>query len=166
VLLKTCKQCGIEFKPKCWNAIFCSTASKSYFHSKKYYHRHKKEFYAENRSEIIRRNSDYCNRRRKIDLNYKIRRNLRARLYNAIKNQYKAGSAIRDLGCSISELKNYLESQFKSGMTWDNYRKWHIDYIEALANFDLTNRHQCKMACHYSNLRPMWAHDNISKSNR
>src|SRR5574343_285079 len=55
------------------------------------------------------------------DLNYKIANRLRARLSHALKNSQKTGSAISDLGCSIEDLKKYLEEKFKPGMSWDNW---------------------------------------------
>jgi hypothetical protein len=91
--------------------------------------------------------------------------NLRSRLNRAIRGSYKSGSAISDVGCTIPELKAYLESKFKPGMTWENYGRtgWHIDHIEPLAKFDLTDREQLLQACHYSNLQPLWAEENLMK---
>jgi hypothetical protein len=82
---------------------------------------------------------------------------------NAILRQFKAGSAVRDLGCSISELKVYIESKFQSGMSWNNYGKWHIDHIKPLVKFDLQDRAQFLEACHFTNLQPLWAEQNILK---
>lgn len=98
------------------------------------------------------------------DLRNRLRTNLRSRLYQAIKGNYKAGSAVGDLGCSIEELKKHLESQFLPGMSWDNWSRagWHIDHKKALANFDLTNREELLKACCYTNLQPLWAVENIS----
>jgi len=83
----------------------------------------------------------------------------------AIKKHSKTGSAVRDLGCSIDELKQHLESKFLPGMTWNNYGRfgWHIDHIRPLSQFDLTNPEQLKIACHYTNLQPLWWRDNLSK---
>jgi hypothetical protein len=99
-------------------------------------------------------------------LNQRVANNLRNRLNRAIKCNYKSGSAVGDLGCSIDQLKAYLESKFQPGMTWDNYGRtgWHIDHIKPLSSFDLTNRDQFVLACHYTNLQPLWAKDNMSKS--
>ena len=90
---------------------------------------------------------------------------LRNRLNQAIRNEYKAGSAVRDLGCTINELKAHLEALFSPGMNWDNWELdgWHIDHIKPLASFDLTDREQFLEACHYTNLQPLWAKENLSK---
>lgn len=85
--------------------------------------------------------------------------NLRERFGKAFKNNYKTGSAVRDLGCTIEQFKVYLEEQFQEGMTWDNYgvtedgsEGWHIDHIKPLAEFDLTNKEEQLEAVHYTNL--------------
>ncbi len=56
----------------------------------------------------------------------------------------------------------------KDTMTWDNYGLygWHIDHIKPLASFDLTDREQFLEACHYTNLQPLWAEENLSKGNK
>jgi hypothetical protein len=93
---------------------------------------------------------------------------LRRRLYMAIKNGQKGGSAIALLGCSIPALKAHLESLFQPGMSWENRGRkgWHIDHIRPLSAFDLTDPEQCRAACHYTNLQPLWALDNQRKSAR
>jgi len=103
--------------------------------------------------------------RYKTDISYRLTRVLRARLNMAIKNCNKSGSAIRDLGCSIEDLKKYLESKFQPGMSWNNWTNdgWHIDHIIPLSSFDLTNKENIKIACNYKNLQPLWASDNIRK---
>ena len=102
------------------------------------------------------------------NIQFKLRKHLRSRLKSAIKHNFKAGSAIRDLGCTIFELKVYLESKFEIGMSWENYGfyGWHIDHIKPLSSFDLTDREQLLQAVHYTNLQPLWAKDNLSKGNK
>ena len=63
-------------------------------------------------------------------------------------------------------LRNYLEKQFKEGMTWENYGQWHIDHIIPLSSFNLLDEKEVKKAIHYSNLQPLWAIDNLKKGNR
>ena len=112
--------------------------------------------------------STHCRVRSQKDINFRLTRSLRSRLNIAIRNNWKTGSAIKDLGCSIVELKTYLESHFQSGMTWENYGRtgWHIDHIRPLSSFNLNNEKQFKQACHFSNLQPLWAKENINKSNK
>jgi hypothetical protein len=107
--------------------------------------------------------------RRKNDVCFKIRCYLRSRLSAVIRGNVKNGSAIKDLGCTLDELKTYLQEKFQPNretgeeMTFDNYGKWHIDHIMPLSAFNLTDPEQLKKACHYTNLQPLWAKDNISK---
>ena len=107
------------------------------------------------------------------DPQYRLRRALRASLKNAIKKNQKSGSAIAMLGCSIEELKTHLEYQFAPGMSWENFGllngerwTWQIDHIHPLSKFDLTDSGQLRKACHFSNLRPLWALDNRRKANK
>jgi hypothetical protein len=113
------------------------------------------------------RRREYERKRRATNLNARISCNLRTRLYCAVRNNQKTGSAVKDLGCTITELKCHLESQFQPGMSWENWGhgkdKWHIDHILPLSKFDLTDRAQFLRACHYKNLQPLWADDNIRK---
>lgn len=110
----------------------------------------------------------YVRNRYKTDINYRLADNLRSRLNSVISRQDRAGSSVKDLGCTVEELKKHLESQFTEGMSWDNYGKggWEIDHIQPLASFDLTNREDLLKACHYTNLQPLWARDNRSKGGR
>ncbi|MGA2412383.1 MAG: HNH endonuclease signature motif containing protein [Candidatus Binataceae bacterium] len=92
---------------------------------------------------------------------------LRSRVNKALRRTSNKArlSAVRDLGCTLNELRAYLESKFFPGMTWENRGRngWHIDHIKPLASFDLTDREQFLQACHYTNLQPLWATDNLRK---
>lgn len=128
---------------------------------------HKKTYFQQNKTKIIAKHSDYCKTRRKTDVQYRLAYNLRRRLNAALRKGYKSGSAINDLGCSIEEFRIYLESKFQPGMTWSNYGSgWHVDHIRPLANYDLSNREIFLQLVHYTNLQPLWAADNIRKSNK
>jgi hypothetical protein len=133
-----------------------------------YYKQHNKNYYKANKKHMLQ----YIKQRRKQDSQYKMTRILRDRLRRAIQGNYKAGSAVKDLGCSIEFLKGHLESKFYSRsetgerMTWSNHgiKGWHIDHVKPLASFDLIDRSQFLAACHFTNLQPLWAEDNLSKS--
>lgn len=125
---------------------------------------YKKEYRSENRESI----NAYFTERLKTDIQFKLGSSLRKRLNRAIKGNAKAGSVIDELGCSTEFLKDYLESKFEPGMTWENWsiNGWHIDHIYPLSKADLTNAAEFKKVCHYTNLQPMWAIPNIRKGNR
>ena len=107
----------------------------------------------------------YIAGRKLVDLNFKLACAIRSRLGTALKDNAKAGSAVEDLGCTIPELKEYLESKFKEGMTWDNWTTdgWHIDHVIPLASFDLSSEEEFKRAVHHTNLQPLWALENVQK---
>jgi len=95
-------------------------------------------------------------KRRAIDLEFRIMKCMRARLSRAVRSPNRAGSAVRDIGCSIEFFKQYIASKFLPWMTWDNWtKKWQLDHIKPLASFDLTDREQFLAACHYTNLQPL-----------
>jgi hypothetical protein len=108
-------------------------------------------------------------RKRAEDIQIKIANRLRSRFYYAMRD-YKAGtrkkSSVKDLGCTLEQLCTHLESKFQPGMSWVNYGRWHIDHVKPLAAFDLTDEEQQRQACHFSNLQPLWAKDNLSKGCR
>src|SRR3972149_2932491 len=131
-----------------------------------------KNWRIKNKEEIRKYDRKWRGERYISDIGFKLRSVLRSSVRDIIKRNQKSGSAIRDLGCSIDELKFYIEGQFQQGMTWDNWgvigtgKKWNIDHKIPLAFFDLTDRKQFLVACHYTNLQPLWALENIRKSNK
>lgn len=67
------------------------------------------------------------------------------------------------VGCTLGELKTHLSNQFKDGMSWSNWGKWHIDHKKPLYYFDLTVPEELAKAFHWSNLQPLWAAENLAK---
>ena len=123
------------------------------------------------RPEVKARTRERENERRATDLNFRIAKNLRRRMNQAIKGGDKVGSAVDDLCCSIEEFKAKVARFFKPGMSWDDNwgngpGKWHLDHIIPLSAFDLTNREQFLSAAHYSNYQPLWSEENLSKGSR
>lgn len=68
------------------------------------------------------------------------------------------------VGCEYNELKLYLESKFIDGMNWENQGAWHIDHIIPLSSAQ--TEEEIYKLCHFTNLQPLWALDNIRKSNK
>lgn len=103
----------------------------------------------------------YLSERRKKDPLFKLKNNITCRLRKFIKGSGK----LEYLKCSVEFLRSYLESKFKSGMTWENHGLfgWHIDHIIPLSSAN-TKKELIKL-CHYTNLQPLWAIDNLKKGN-
>lgn len=131
---------------------------------------HKKEanarshaWYLAHKTEV----NEYWNTRYHTNVQYKLAQLLRNRLNKALKRNTRHGSAIKDLGCTIAELKIHLESQFTEGMTWGSHgntpKSWSIDHIRPFYEFDLRDPEQVKEACNWRNLRPMWLLENITR---
>ena len=107
-------------------------------------------------------------KRKIIDPGFKVQCNLRRRLRDIIKSAKKGGwSSYSNLtGCTSQELAAHIEKQFKKGMTWGNYGigGWHVDHIMPCSKFDHTNELHVRQCWHFTNLRPLWAKDNLAKS--
>lgn len=113
---------------------------------------------------------DKDKRKWNTDPQYRMAKLLRSRLLNAILHEYKTGSAVRDLGCSIAELLSKLDQQCldRYGEVYSTAPagRYHIDHIQPLASFDLTNPAEVKKAVHYSNLQVLLAEENLRKGAR
>jgi hypothetical protein len=97
---------------------------------------------------------------------YKLSQILRIRLLDALKDKTnKTESSLSLLGCTIQEIKQYLESQFKPEMTWENHGEiWEIDHIKPCDSFDLIDIEQQKQCFHYTNLQPLFKTSELAKS--
>lgn len=90
---------------------------------------------------------------------------LRARLSKALAGTLKSSPTLELLGCPIAALQTHLESQFRPGMTWENYGPvWHVDHLEPCAKFDLSDPAQQRECFNFSNLQPLFAEENLRKA--
>ncbi len=80
----------------------------------------------------------------------------------------KTSSSQDMLGAPMGVVLTHIEKQFQRGMNWGNWGKtgWHVDHIIPCAAFDLTDPQQQRRCFHYTNLRPVWASENLSKNAR
>ena len=116
-----------------------------------------------------KKNGKKIRQKRYLKVHEKIAANIRSRIYAALKAKApKAYHTEELIGIKIRNLKEYLENQFKEGMTWENYGfyGWHVDHRLPLAGFDLTNPEEQKKAFHYTNLQPLWAEENLRKGKK
>jgi hypothetical protein len=108
----------------------------------------------------------YMRNRRANDQMYAFKIKIRGMLRKAFdRNGYTKRSKTNDiLGCTWAEFMLHIERQFQPGMTWLNRGDWHIDHIVPLATAK-TEDDVIKLN-HYTNLRPLWAEDNLRKSDK
>jgi hypothetical protein len=88
----------------------------------------------------------------------------RLRKYLITRNITKRNRTFDIVGCTPDFLKEYLEKQFKDGMSWENKNEWHIDHVIPLSS--ATSEEELYKLCHYTNLQPLWAEENIKKGNK
>ena len=104
--------------------------------------------------------------RRDTDPVFNLVNRMRSRLrkYLNSHNITKTNKTFDIVGCSPQFLKEHLETQFTDGMSWDNRSEWHIDHIIPLSSAKTED--ELYKLCHYENLQPLWAEDNLKKSNK
>lgn len=140
--------------------------------AKKYWHKIKDrpEIKASRAQYLTKYLAPYVRNRRARDPQFKMLTNLRRRLNHAVKGKSDKTKAY--LGCTVEELRLWLESQFQPGMTWENYgyRGWHIDHKKPLSSFQFVNSEgkinesAIHASMHYTNLQPLWQWQNAAKS--
>lgn len=118
-----------------------------------------------NRERISTSRREYEKRRRDNDIIFWTKKRLRTRLQKVLKNK-NSYRTVELYGCSPAEMTAHIESLFVEGMSWENRSEWHLDHIRPLSSFDLTDAEQLKQACHYTNIQPLWAVDNMRKSDK
>lgn len=137
-------------------------------YNKTYAEEHKEEIKARrklNKDYINKRQSEYIKNRYSNDINYRILHNLRIRISLALRGKTKASKTKILLGCTIEFLKQHLQSKFKEDMSWNNYGRqgWVVDHILPCISFDMADPEQQKACFHYTNLQPLWDHENCVK---
>ena len=126
------------------------------------------EYRKKNKEKIKKYGRYYSDKKRKESNIVKISENIRRRILHILKSKKirKKNKTLDILGCDFEYLKTYLENKFFIGMNWDNYglNGWHIDHIIPLSSAQ--SEDEVYKLCHYTNLQPLWAKDNLSKSNK
>lgn len=128
----------------------------------------RKIHYQNNRERLSKYKNEYQKKRRSEDNLYRMKHLMRNVVLNSFKNKgFKKDSKAEDIiGCSYEFLLEHLQSKFKDGMTWENrgVYGWHIDHIIPLSS--ASNEEELIKLNHYTNLQPLWAEDNLKKSNK
>jgi len=135
---------------------------------------------------IMDRNLEYQKQKRQNDPSFRLRTNVSAQIFTALRkngSSKNGNSILKYLPYTIQELKQHLEQQFESWMTWHNqgiYRSdiyksddnstwtWHLDHIIPQSKLPYTSMldDNFKKCWALDNLRPLKSIDNIRKGNK
>ena len=138
---------------------------------------YKKHHFEENKEKINEYRRTYVKERRKNDPVFNLRVNMSSRLHLALRGQnaYKNETTFEYISCRVKYLYHYIELQFESWMTWNNWgvydpngpRTWQIDHRKPCASFDLNDEEQVYMCWHWTNLQPLCSKENtINKKDK
>ena len=175
--LKTkCKNCIKEYrdsnseKTKYYRDKYSILNKEKVLESKNQYANKNKEIINIKKSEYRKNNREKINKQRKersiVDSLYKLTESLRSRIRIAFKSSKwkKDINTQKLLGCDYETAMKHIENQFIEDMSWENHGKWHIDHKIPLSS--ATSEEELINLCHYTNLQPLWATDNISKGGK
>lgn len=118
--------------------------------------------------DMVRASKRSSQQRNMSDPSFRLKKNLRSRIRIALKGMAKSDTTQNILGCSIDVFREYIESQFCDGMSWENYGKygWHIDHKIPVSWFNLTNPNCLKLAFNYKNHQPLFWDKSLAKNNK
>lgn len=135
---------------------------------------HLREYHAkwrdENREELNGYKRVYEKTKKDSDPSYKLACYTRTAIYTCLKERdiTKYKNTFDLLPYSLEKLINHLESQFKEGMSWENYGEWHVDHIKPMSSFNIQSPEDGSFQECWSlnNLQPLWGKENLSKGSR
>lgn len=117
------------------------------------------------KEKYLERRRDWRKKKYRNDTSYNIMNKMRSSTRHLAEKKI---STSRLLGYSAKQLRDHLHSLFTEGMNWERFLcgEIHIDHIIPSSVFDQTDHVEVKDCWSLDNLRPMWAQDNMSKSNK
>lgn len=190
ILRKDCKRCRclIEKKRREENLDLFREKDKKYYENnkeiinakaKKYREKNsvqlaeqKKEYYKKNKEKIKEyhrinksKRNERVKKRNAENPIFRIQNSLRSRLHEVLNK--KTQSTFSLIGISNTELKKWLEYNFKDGMNWENYGiYWVIDHIIPVAFFNFEIKDEQHKCFNWMNLQPLFKTDNMKKSDK
>jgi len=158
-----CKKCLKEYyknnvdKRKLYWKEYC----KNNIEKIKKYHR---EYCKNNARKII----EYIKTRIRTDPKFRLNRKISKAIWRSIRQNKNGKYWEKIVDFTLKDLRIHLEKQFKPGMTWNNYGKWHIDHKKPFASFNFSSYEdpEFKKCWALENLQPLWAEENFSKGNK
>lgn len=129
----------------------------------------KRSFEAANRETVRERHRLLQRRLRKTSPKHALKHRITWHLRHALRAKRSVRWA-ELVGYTADELKAHIERQFTKGMNWEAYLRGeiHIDHIIPLSSFKFEDERdpEFRAAWALTNLRPLWAAENIRKSDK
>ena len=169
-LRNDCKSCNKKYRDSKKKEM--KEYNKKYWLKTKDIQREKHKIWVKNNREIVNEYQKkymmkWDKEQRLNNPQYKIIKNLRCRLYSALKGKSKNKYTKELIGCEVDFLIKYLEEKFDENMNWDNYGNyWHVDHIIPCTAWNLENDMELRACSNYLNLQPLEASANESKNNK
>jgi len=141
-----------------------SKLKKNIYEKNKEYYLNQMKLYREKNKE---NRNNYSRDRKKTDPIFKLKHimNSRLRVFLKLKNITKNNKTFEIIGCTPQELKQHIENKFTEGMKWELIGRYiHIDHIIPLCSAN--TEEEIYKLCHYTNLQPLWAIDNMKKGGK
>jgi hypothetical protein len=148
-LLSKCTLCESEYIKKTPHQKYCSDPCKQ---------RGKKI----NNPDVYKQCIKRSNEKQAKKPEYKLSRNIRRRILEALHGKSKSKPTFDMLGYTPEELVSHIQQLFEFGMTWDNYGQWHVDHIKPVSMHRLKTPRDFAKCWSLKNLRPRWATTKIS----
>jgi len=112
----------------------------------------------------------YRNKEKQLERYYKnkVNHNFSRRMRKSLNGLKESNSWEKLVNYTLDDLQKHLENKFLDGMSWENYGEWHIDHITPISSFNIDNieSDEFKKCWGLNNLQPLWAKDNLRKSNK
>ncbi|ALR84016.1 putative nuclease [Niemeyer virus] len=101
------------------------------------------------------------------DLNFRMKKILRSRLYKVTKKGQYSKKMTEYLGIDINIFRQWIEFQFDENMSWENQGSyWHIDHVIPCKSFDLTEEEEISQCFNWENVRPLEGIENDIKNDK
>ena len=168
-LYNQCKVCKKEYYMK--NSIKLIQKQKDYYldnqdRIKQYYLDNRdriKEYQLKNHDKIIAQKRIYSNNKYKSDINFKLIRKTRSRIYKSLKGMTKQSSTKEILGIDVDTYRKWIEFQFTPEMNWENIE---IDHVKPICKFDVTKDDELREAFNWKNTQPLLKQDHQQKGSK
>jgi hypothetical protein len=168
-----CRSCAAEYrkrnreKRRLYNIEYTKRKGEEWKEKVRAYREKNRADFNRRAREYHKKNRDKIQERHRLKLETDPLYKLKRKFYHFIKDSFrrnrfpKTGENRKIIGCDYDFFINYIESQFKDGMNWDNI---HIDHIKPLKTAKTIE--EVANLCHYTNLQPLLIADNIKKKDK